>query len=150
MDEMPIFLRAHTELPERQKSALNSQGTGSERQVRNHLNEPRWPECTLIFDTETTTDERQALTFGAYSFCQEAHDGLYVCVEESLIYGDELPQADPDGFAALRQYLGKARGERLAQSPSPIKLLSRTGFVESIFWPAIDAGAAIVAFNLPF
>ena len=54
-----IYLRAHT-------VASKSKRTNN----RDKASMPIWPDRILIFDTETTIDERQDLTFGVYRLCE--------------------------------------------------------------------------------
>src|SRR3954467_6371434 len=67
---------------------------------------PSWPRSpyVLVFDTETTTDAAQALTFGVYRVCRWADDGSLATVQEGMFYADDLPERDAGGYAALRQY----------------------------------------------
>ena len=140
-ESRPIFLRAHTELAK--------QGEKEKRQF-NKLVEPRWPEYTLVFDCETTIDELQSLTFGAFRFCKLKANGTYECVQEGLFYADDMAETDPPGIPTLRRYCETVRAEAREGCPTRIELYSRAEFVEQVFWPAIEAGAAVVGFNLPF
>ena len=101
---LPIFLRAHIEPAEQSKRAK-----GHFR--RRKLVEPKWAESALVFDCETTTDELQCLTFGAFRYCKLQVNGIYECVQEGLFYADNLPNKDPLGLSFLRQYCKTARVE---------------------------------------
>jgi hypothetical protein len=102
----------------------------------------------LIFDTETTTDEYQALTFGCWRYCRIDPDGP-VCVSEGLFYTDDLGLTDPNGFAILRDYVATHRAT--TERDRSIDLMSRSEFVERVFYrAAYKARARVVGFNLPF
>jgi hypothetical protein len=130
-----IFLRCHTRIlndkPEQKTSARKS---------------PGFPKYVLLIDTETTTDERQALNFGAYKFSAADPKGSYICREEGLFYADNL---DRPQLEVLKQYV-KEKGVNPTRQGPNLKLYSRSEFVEKVMFRAIQAGAAIVAFNLPF
>jgi hypothetical protein len=106
----------------------------------------------LIFDTETTTDTTQCLTFGSYRFCQWREDGRgLVCKEVGIFYADDLPKRDPEGFQCLKIYAEQHRADVGQGVPDQIKLISRTEFVDTVFWRiAYEAQGLVVGFNLPF
>jgi len=52
MNKMPIFLRAHTELPARQESSKSQSKRRGSSQSGSRLSEPAWPEYALIFDAK--------------------------------------------------------------------------------------------------
>jgi hypothetical protein len=111
--------------------------------------EVRWPQHVLILDTETTTDTAQRLLFGCYQHCKWK-SGALVCLEEGLIYGDDLPRRDPKAFERLRDYVAQHESDS-AGSACSLKLLSRTEFVAEKLWRVgYKARALIVGFNLPF
>src|SRR3954468_17753374 len=58
----------------------------------------------LVVDLETTTDPRQSLTFGGWIHGKVGEDGRVSRISEGLIYADDLPETDPQGFEALRHY----------------------------------------------
>src|SRR3954451_14045748 len=66
---------------------------------RKRRQEPPWPDTVLIFDTETTIDELQNLTFGTYRYARWTADKQLACVEEGLLYADDLSETDPAGYA---------------------------------------------------
>jgi hypothetical protein len=101
----------------------------------------------LLLDTETTTDSKQSLNFGAYQFCERDPSGNFVCLEEGLFYADDLDTAQTE---VLRKYVRNANLKRTGIRRPKLKLYSRDEFVEKVFHVAIQAGAAICAFNLPF
>ncbi len=87
----------------------------------------------LVFDTETTIDERQKLLFGS---C-----GLWVNDEQRkfyVFYADDLKQKD---IGVIKRYCKKHN----------YKVYSRSEFIEKIFIPnVLDKRAVCVAFNMPF
>ena len=133
-----IFLRAHTAtLGKKKKNPMRV------------IAEQKWPDQILIFDTETTIDTRQELTFGTYRLCQLVSD-KYVCSEEGLFFADDLDLAQRK---ALKTYLAEKLADIGVKSFPPklkLKLYSRSEFVEKVFWKAVKNEAMIVGFNLPF
>jgi hypothetical protein len=142
MRHLPIAIRAYTERAEKPKA----QRKGSQRQ------ETSWPRHVIVFDTETTTDKTQRLTFGGYHVCRWSEDGTQLeCMEEGLFYADELPKTDPEGFALLQDYTNAQRAKVISDVPDEIQLLSRTQFVEDVLYRVgYETRALIVGFNLPF
>lgn len=105
-----------------------------------------------MFDTETLVDHTQALTFGCWRFYgRTSGETRWTCLEEGLLYADDLPTSDPEGFAVLRAYVTshQARTDRGVKTVLP--LLSRAEFVEQKLFGAGWLGKArVVGFNLPF
>ena len=60
------------------------------------------------------------------------------CIDEGLIYADDLAGTDPDGMAVLKRYVEEhpAGTER----DRPIRLLSRSQFVDKVFYPGRLSG----------
>src|SRR5215217_6778373 len=115
----------------------------------------------LVFDTETTIDETQALLFGAFRYCRIDGGSTVTTVAEGLIYADDLPEQDTRGCARLQRYVACHKADvdltYLAVEPNwELQLLSRREFVERWLWhvgyPHNDRldPATIVAFNAPF
>jgi hypothetical protein len=130
-----IFLRAHTVSPP--KSSPKA-ATG-----------PKWPERVLVFDTETTIDTRQDLTLGVYRLCQLA-GGSYNCSEEGIFHGDNLDNGQRE---TLEAYVRSEHADIEVRTFPPklrLTLLSRSKFVEKVFWKALKDGYMPVGFNLPF
>lgn len=101
------------------------------------------PECLLILDTETRTDAAQALTFGSYRFVDQG-----ACVEEGLIYADDLP---PEELAILREYVRRHPADVARGEFQTLRLRSRREFMDRVFLRlAYEARALVVGFNLPF
>lgn len=145
----PLFLRAHTVSAQSNKAKVDY--ASRKNGTINSTPEPQWPDYALIFDTETTIDERQALNFGFYRFCRYGQSGTYICIEEGLFYADELRLASPEALAVVKQYIETRPAETPTGYPSDIKLLTRSEFIERVFWRALlNANALVVSFNLPF
>lgn len=104
------------------------------------------PKYVLVLDTETTIDSLQSLNFGVYQFCELGADGSYTCREEGAFYADDL---DSRQLEVLRRYV-RDRNRKRAKNEPRLRLYDRHVFVEKVMYTAIQAGAAIVAFNLPF
>jgi hypothetical protein len=148
-EHLDIAVRAYTEA-----------APSEERAKRPRVRQPKdWrPKYVLVFDTETTTDRTQRLLLGCYRFCQvtwRATGPQLECLEEGLLYADELPQTDPHGFEVLRDYV---RSHRPATDPGlpgwrtsiHLRLMSRREFAERFDKAARRARATVVGFNLPF
>ena len=132
---LPIYLRAHTTVEGAKPK------TGSKRR------QEKFARYALVFDTETTTDTTQALTFGFYRFCELQPDGDYVCLEEGAFHADELNERS---LAILRRYARSERAETVYSCPKRLRLYSRSEFIEKVFFMACKAGAVVVAYNCPF
>ncbi len=130
------FLRCHTRVLEE----LSSKKGGTRKSSP-------LPKYVLVLDTETTTDARQKLNFGAYQFCEVGSRGNFVCQEEGLFSADDL---DPDQLEVLQQYVANENRKIAKNQQRRLKLYNRSDFVEKVMYPAFQAGAVIVAFNLPF
>ncbi len=120
---------------------------------------PRRPPYLLVFDTETKTDLGQGLLMADYRFYvltwSDAGPAL-ACVEEGLVYADELPQEDPDGYQILRHYAETHLAATVSRpvagvsSRSDLRLRSRSQFVEQVLFRALVDGATVALFNAPF
>jgi hypothetical protein len=128
-----VFFRAHTVTPEKKR--------------KSGVQPSKWPDYTLIFDTETTTDTSQSLTFGAYRFCRVTPNGAYACLEEGLFRADNI---DSRSLKIMREYVRNNAPETPKDGPDKLSLYSRSDFVEKVLWEAVQAGAMVVGFNLPF
>lgn len=130
-----VFVRAHT--PVRQRKEWRRRWT------------PKWPKCCLIFDTETTIDAKQKLKFGCYRRCR-LEGTAYRCIEEGLFYADDLPAKE---IAILRRYRQDRRNvPTIERFPArmTLGLMTRTSFINRVFWDAIRKGQLTIGFNLPF
>jgi hypothetical protein len=114
--------------------------------------DPRWPDGVLVFDTETSIDTTQRLNFGSYRYCEWSEGGTrLVCKQEGFFYADNLPKMNPEGFACLQEFVKTHNADVGPGVLRRLKLLSRTEFVDKIFWKlAYKARALVVGFNLPF
>jgi hypothetical protein len=130
-----IFVRAHAPLP--------SKGNWPRRLPE------KWPDFALIFDTETTLDPTQKLTFGCFRRC-ELLGGMYRCIEEGLFHADA---ATTSHLRVLRKYVENPTKIPETEGLPPqikLRLMSRTLFVNRVFWRAVRSGDLVVGFNLPF
>ena len=108
-----------------------------------------WPKRILLFDTETTIDTKQELTFGAYQVCDLVNE-KYVCSAEGLLHADDL---DQDQLKILKHYAATELACVEIKSFPPkldLKLHSRSQFVEKVLWKVIKESGMVVGFNLPF
>ncbi len=149
-----VALRAYAEPPlAQQPSADEGEATKKRRPPqRSHVTR------ALVFDTETTVDAIQAFLFGSYRNCRIAWRGdvpTISTVEEGLIYADELPETNPDGFRMLQEY----RATELADLdpayshglPVALKLNSRREFLKKVLYEVgFESRGLVVGFNLPF
>jgi hypothetical protein len=131
-----IYLRSHTRILDENPE----QNRGSKRPSSAFR-------YVLLLDTETTTDAKQSLNFGAYQFCEADSNGNYACLEEGLFYSDDL---DATQLEVLRKYVQDENRKKTGIRRYKLKLYSRSAFVEKVMYTAIQANSAIVAFNLPF
>src|SRR5713101_5045952 len=130
-----IFVRAHAPLPSKKK--------------RWRKRSAIWPEFALIFDTETTLDSTQKLTFGCFRRCRLIA-GTYWCIEEGLFHTDAATASD---VMVLRQYVGDPANVPNTEKFPPqirLRLMARSFFISRVFWRAVRSGDLIVGFNLPF
>lgn len=137
-DPLPIAVRGHT-VP---RAGKNRRQPSPRRQATVASG------AVLVFDTETTTDEKQALLFGCWRYFRPTSNGGLLLVDEGLFYADELPEEDPEGLDLLRRHAATAP---TTATSGRLRLLSRDEFVTQVFYPAAyDARATVVGFNLPF
>jgi len=101
----------------------------------------------LVLDTETSTDSKPKLNFGAYQFCEVESDRVFKCLEEGLFHSDDL---DTPQLELLRTYVRNENRKKTGFRCPKLRLYSRSTFIEKVMYAAIQADAAIVAFNLPF
>ena len=143
-DPLRVAVRVFTE----RVSADPPRNRGSKRRGKRRL-----PQRTLVFDCETTVDPTLSLTFGVWRYYIDRWSALpgVHCVQEGILYADDLPESDPDGFAELTKYVNRRRADVAAGRNEDLQMLSRTEFVERIlFRLAYKQQATIVGFNLPF
>jgi hypothetical protein len=105
------------------------------------------PSYVLVFDTETTIDHRQALTFGSWRYHRVHEAGIH-CVDEGLFHADDLKETDPEGFDVLKRYAASHRAE--TERGRLLRLMDRSTFVEKVLFPVLEARGRVVGFNLAF
>jgi len=111
-----IFVRAHAPL---------SQKTGWQPKRPD-----KWPPFALVFDTETRLDPRQKLTFGCFRR-YELIDREYVCIEEGLFQGENLPKLERK---VLERYASKNIPATKTFPPQlKLKLMNRARFASHVF-----------------
>jgi len=139
----------------------------------------RHPDTLLVFDTETTLDPAQRLTFGCarlyrprdtrFGIDQLGDLSRFEPYEEYLFYGDSVSQADLDTIDAFveplqvvdyhgmfwdrktKWFTQGVRSARVGDDGVPILLRSRRDFVRWVFLPmATQVRCLVVGFNLPF
>jgi hypothetical protein len=136
-DSMPIYLRAHT-VAASDKFHPNRKSNKPEK----------YPEYVLVFDCETRLDAGQALILCVYQICRRNAGGLYVCVEEGLVFADE---ATANEQAIIREYSETHKTDAAEGYPVRLRVLSRSEFVEQVFYKlAYEADALVCGFNLSF
>jgi hypothetical protein len=128
IDRLTILLRAYVT----RKKQRKKQGKPPRK-----LRPSDW---TLIFDTETKTDQSQGLRFGSY---QLRHRGALR--ERGVFYDPKVPEAE---IAIIHTVITQERAQALGER---INLMTRAEFVENVFLgKGYDLGALIVGLNLPF
>jgi hypothetical protein len=105
------------------------------------------PDYVLVFDTETTVDHFQSLTFGVWRYYRVDEDEIH-CVDEGLLHVDDLGTTMPLGMAILNDYVDSRPSA--AERDRPIRLLSRSAFVEKVLMRVIEMDGRIVCFNQAF
>ena len=140
---LPIAIRAWTEPTEASWSDRNR--------------EPKLPKHLLVFDTETTIDETQALNFGAWRYYRVAAttDSLDLTyVDEGLFFADDLRERDPDGYDTLVRYQADHWPDvdpTVTDASYNLRLISQRQFVDDVLLKAaFELRAWVVGFNLPF
>ena len=98
----------------------------------------REPYRTIVFDTETTTDQSQRFVFGVWRHYIDSWNsapGRY-CVTEGIVYADDLPERDPQvspfSSATVETYLADVAPGRdtrlkfLSRAESRTRLVARS------------------------
>jgi hypothetical protein len=136
-----LYLRAHTTFNK------ESEETDEKQPRRRRHAAKLWPDYALVWDTETALDLKQTLNFGVWRFC-ELRGADYVAVQEGIFYQDGLSR---HGVQTILAYKRKHSADDVTGTGSEdLVVVPRAQFVERIFWEAVQAGALIVGFNLPF
>lgn len=132
------------------------------RSPRRQVHSVGLPRHALVIDTETTTDETQALLYGCYRYLWRTDAGHWTTVAEGLIYGDDLPHRDPQSHALLAEYARTHAAHVDLATTSPVTpdwrlgLLSRQEFTHrwmhrvGVSHGKRDEPAVVVFFNAPF
>lgn len=135
-----LHLRAHV-VVSGDKRARTRSSTASSRVAK------LWPDHALVWDTESTIDLEQKLNFGVWRFC-ELQGGVYASLQEGIFYRAELPAND------VQKIIGYAKNklaDRLVpEADRELVVLTRSEFVERVFWESVRAGALVVGFNQAF
>jgi hypothetical protein len=126
---LPIAIRVYPE------------GEDFEREERSRKPPPPRPNAMFIFDTETRVDAAQRLTFGSYRFIVSGD-----CLEEGLFYGGDLPSSDR---SVLDNYVRTHLADTV-DGVTPLRLLTRSEFVDRLFIAAYKGRCLLIAFNFPF
>jgi hypothetical protein len=136
-------------VPERHDIFVRAHAPAPSKDPWQHPNIVTWPRSVLIFDTETTTDPKQALNFGSFRR-YELKRSDYQCVEEGLFFAGDLHRVDRK---VLERYVANPLNVPATEAYPPqlkLKLVSREAFLRQFFWGAVRRGDLIVGFNLPF
>jgi len=117
--------------PKKQKKRPNAQGL---------------PSLALVFDTETTTDFSQRLTFGSYALFERDEPGLTYRphpIARGLFYADGpgVLEDIPSRLAAIAASI---------EMNGPLDVLSQAEFLELMFRVGYRERGLVVAFNFPF
>ena len=104
----------------------------------------RLPPAMLPFDTETRIDASQRLMFGSYRFVVAGR-----CLEEVLIYADDLPKKDRRTLERYR-YTATHSPEAVGKGSQRMRLLTRAEFVDRLYEAVYKGRCLLVGFNLPF
>src|SRR5947209_19924199 len=92
-----------------------------EKKSRYAVDEPKWPEEVLAFDTESRITVDQSLTFGVWRRCKLVA-GEYELSQEGIFYADNLPAKD---LETLTKYMETAVSD-VAGFPPRFPMYSRS------------------------
>jgi hypothetical protein len=134
-ETLPVAHRVWAEPVERRKKGRGRRGKRLE------------PAYVLAFDTETTADHLQSLTFGSWRYYRIDDEDMR-CVDEGIFHADDLGETYPEGLAVLEEYVVTHRAD--TERDRSLRLLSRSEFVEKVLFRTIEAGGRVIGFNLPF
>jgi hypothetical protein len=133
-----VFLRAYA-IPD-------SPNKKHKKRKQSQTKPEKWPRFALIFDTETRTTPDQSLTFGVYRICELVRD-QYEVLTDGIFYADDLSAVE---LRVLKVYQQTAIPD-VPSFPPDFPWLSRSEFMQKVFWPVIKRdGALVCGFNLPF
>lgn len=112
------------------------------RKQKRRRNKDQWPDLTLLFHCDTSSDISNRLIFGAY----RVYHGVHL-VDEALFYAEDLPKEMQE---QLKEYCGTHTEGDMTSGPS-LRLLSRSEFLKQIlFEVGYKARGVVVGFDLPF
>ncbi len=139
---LPIAVRAYA-VPRATGTATDRGNKRGKRSQRKRLVQLIGAGLALVFDCETTTDPSQRLLFGNWRVYGNGR-----CIDEGLIYADDLPTQDR---STLEAYARTHVGATEAPQGKRLRLLSQREFLHRVIWPvAYKARGLVVGFNLPF
>ena len=138
-ERLSISLRAHTDKV--QKRPPESPWIGAKP--------PQWPDCVLLFDTETRISIDETFMFGVYRILNLV-DGQYRCSKEGVVC-DKLSKRE---INVIRKFARNTFPDIEVPSFLPTVLFSvhrsLLEFMEHVFFHALREGWLIAGFNLPF
>src|SRR5260370_22097195 len=141
-----LFLRALAVPVVKKKKRKQAGSLSAEEDERVVIDEPKWPEHIIAFDTESRTTVDQSLTFGVWRCCKLVRPS-YEVIEEGVFYADDLPAKD---ITVLKTYMETAVSD-VPSFPPHFPLYSRTEFMKKVFWPALKrTSSMVIGFNLGF
>ena len=141
-DRLPVALRAYA-VPIKPNRRRRWRG----------LRSPPPQQRTIVFDTESTTDPSQRLTFGASRYYVDRQGTLPAthCVEETVFHADDLEAFCPGALDVLRRYAETHRAEVAPGRARRLLLRARREWAERVlFKRGVLGKATIVCFNVPF
>jgi hypothetical protein len=76
--------------------------------------------------------------------------GIYRCIEEGLFYADDLPAKGAEILRKYRQNRKHVPTIEWFPARMTLGLMTRSSFINRVFWDAVRKRQLIVGFNLPF
>jgi len=152
-DALTVASRAWMVPHDAREKTSTHRGNPSARQgsTRSGDRASHWRRSVLIFDTETTIDTTQQLTFGCYRFGEWTRGGSLAIREEGFFHADNLDATDPDGYSTLKAFVDSHGTDATGNTRNPDLILrTQQDFLDDVLWPAFQQDALIVGFNLPF
>ena len=139
-----ILVRAHTETRQQRRARERENA----KRWRQYPKPGTWPPFCLVFDCESRIDERQSLTFLFARLLRNDGRGYNTVWMEWLAYDPD--EATPSEITRLKDFVERNPAETCKGLPKKIELLTRSEFVEKVFFNQLLAGNLVVGFNLPF
>jgi len=139
-----LFLRALAiPIVRKKKKKENAKDAGD---GEDGLDEQKWPDTIIAFDTESRITVDQLLTFAVWRRCRLVGQ-KYEVIEEGIFHTDDLPAKD---LKVPKTYMETAVPD-VRSFPPRFPLYSRTQFMKKVFWPALKRDSAmVVGFNLGY